>query len=418
MSESAICPHLRGERTREMNMPKPDYEPPFPIYAGRFDESIKDVAMVLFGAVAREPSATLEHDALDIVTSLLGKGESLPTYKVLCASEDPEGRALRAWKAYWPSRAAYKAWASSSGFDSWWASPEREAETDTEGHGLFVEGLFPTLDRFETVYSKKDAYEGVGNLATSMSEPIQEHAYWGSARDRFPISQTDDLVGARLDGAVCPFSGKKTGPARDGTGPPSPTNAAPSAAPVVAAPLPPLDPKAKRVRVPGRHNLCVIHSGQDWSRVEGKERALYLETLHPTLKVGMRFLSEDKFNQKHASPREHFGCYDMRMMDHLDPDSLEGSGTTSRSFGLGYFDDLANLERWSKEHKTHLDIFKGFFKYAEESQGKGDLALYHEISVLSEEQQEFEYVNCPPGTGMLTLLQKVRRGGVDEEESE
>ncbi|TKA67830.1 hypothetical protein B0A55_09196, partial [Friedmanniomyces simplex] len=70
------------------------------------------------------------------------------------------------------------------------------------------------------------------------------------------------------------------------------------------------------------------------------------------------------------------------------------SPDTDKTFGLAYFDDLSSLEGWSKHHKTHLDIFGGFLKYAGELQGNVSLRLFHEVLVLEPEQQFFEYVGC------------------------
>lgn len=87
-----------------------------------------------------------------------------------------------------------------------------------------------------------------------MSDEIEEHGYWGSMRDRFPLSQTDDLVGAKATAEDFTTS---------------------STAGLVG-----------RVKVQGRKNLAVIRSGQDWLDTTPEERALYLETMHPVLIKG------------------------------------------------------------------------------------------------------------------------------------
>ncbi|PWN86737.1 hypothetical protein FA10DRAFT_297709 [Acaromyces ingoldii] len=352
--ESAICPHLQKQRTQEKSTPA-NYEPGFPLFSARFDPAMEEMAAVLIGAIASQPGR-LEYDALEPVDKLLQQGSPRPHYAVLCSSEDPTGRETRAWKAYWRRKEDYLSWSHSSGFDTWWKDEKRQMDDD---QGWILEALFPTMDRFEAVFSSQDAREGASLMCQGMSDAIEEHGYWGSARDRLPIGQVDAVRGEKCNAETA---------------------------------------KGSRVVVPGRKNLCVIHSGQDWSAVEGKERSLYLDTLHPTLEAGMRFLSNDKYPD---TTREHFGCFDCRFMSHLDPETLEPS--LSKTFGLCYFDDLANLERWSKEHKTHLNIFNGFFKYATDTQGKGNLSLWHEVTVLEKDQQYFEYVNCPAGTGMLPL---------------
>jgi len=80
----------------------------------------------------------------------------------------------------------------------------------------------------------------------------------------------------------------------------------------------------------------------------------------------------------------------------------EEGNKSDRTFGLAYFDDLGSLERWCKEHPTHLAIFGGFMRYAEKLQGNVTLKVFHEVMVLEKpEQQLFEYVDCHAGTGML-----------------
>jgi hypothetical protein len=252
--------------------------------------------------------------------------------------------------------------------------------------GWFIEAIFPTMDRFETVFSNPSSPEGAAVLSSHMSGAIEEHGYWGSARDRFALGQYDAMSAAR---SACPVMSLSC----SGTE----SFKTPSRRLIHGT-------SAKRVKVPGRQNLCVIQSGQDWSRMTGPDRDLYMDTLHPVLEHGMSFLGQQKLP---ASERDEaaqgkqarsYGCYDCRFMTHLHPASLEPS--ISKSFGLAYFDCLSSLEAWAREHKTHLDIFNGFFKYATETQGKGDLRLWHEISVLKEDQQYFEYINCAAPTGM------------------
>lgn len=102
---------------------------------------------------------------------------------------------------------------------------------------------------------------------------------------------------------------------------------------------------------------------------------------------------------------DEVGCYSCRFMDVVDeatmrPDKMD------RTFGLAYFDDLASLERWSREYATHLNIFGGFLKYAKKLDNNITLRLFHEVLVLQPEQQLFEYIGCHEGTGMLVSLKQ------------
>ena len=59
--------------------------------------------------------------------------------------------------------------------------------------GAFAEILKPGVQRFETLFSS-DTPEGVACLAAGFSDVVQEHAYWGGARDRIAMSQTDAMT--------------------------------------------------------------------------------------------------------------------------------------------------------------------------------------------------------------------------------
>ncbi|MCR8721986.1 phenylacetaldoxime dehydratase family protein, partial [Pseudomonas syringae] len=144
------------------------------------------------------------------------------------------------------------------------------------------------------------------------------------------------------------------------------------------------------VRVSGRDNLCLIRSGQDWSSTTGQERDLYLNDIQPVLQNGMTFLRDEGAT---------VGCLNCRFMQALDSETGE---PVEKSFGLAWFDDLANLERWAKTHPTHVAIFGGFTQYVQTLNFQVQLRLYHEIAVIPSDAQYFEYLNCHPGSGLLS----------------
>lgn len=231
--------------------------------------------------------------------------------------------------------------------------------------------------------SLEDVKEGAGCMREGISHcPIKEHGYWGSTRDRIPLSQTDGLAGegekGEEEGMGDNLKRMDSGNENQGENAGIGTNVS-----------------TQRIKVSGRKNLCVIRSGQDWSSTRPEERKLYLERMHPVLQKGMAFL---------ASPagREEVGCYDCRFMTILDP-SLQSS-TTDRTFGLAYFDELASLEKWAAKHKTHLDIFGRFLKYTKDLDHDISLKLWHDVMVLESGQQRLEYVGCHTSTGMLRSL--------------
>lgn len=299
------------------------------------------------------------------VSSDLVDPGSRPAFHEVAAVTDGRGFYNVALFAYWPSTDAYKAWSTSSGFDTWWSKLEPGGEGKT-GHGWSLEVFLPTADRFETVFSTA-VPEGAGHMRESVSGPIKEHVYWGSMRDRLPVSQTDELLGDAAEQTV------ENESVKNGTKLP------------------------QRVRVPGKKNLTVIRSGQDWSAALAEERQIYLDSMQPPLVKGMEYLRD------HG---DEVGCFSCRFMEIVDPvtGKAEAGGGTERTFGLAYFDNLASLESWSKGHRTHLAIFGEFAKYAKRLGDQMSLRLFHEVLVLKAEQQFFEYVGCHGETGMLRSL--------------
>jgi Haem-containing dehydratase len=355
MTESAIPDHLRQVRTQSSKEP-PNYEPSYPAYTARFPVDTKELVMAVIGTQVPSSSSVSEaNDALKEIISFTSKGPEhcRPKFQDLASVIDASGWYNACVIAYWSNSATYSEWNTESGFNAWWESLDSQAEC-----GWFREVFFPSIDRLETLFSSH--LEGSGQMLESMSGPISEHVYWGSMRDRLPLSQTDALVG------------EKWLPQANGEDTPS---------------------NSRRVRLPGKKNLAVIRSGQDWSATLPEERKLYLETMQPVLVKGMTFLRDSG---------DAVGCYSCRLMDVLDPVSMKPE--TDRTFGLAYFDDLASLEGWSREHKTHLDIFGGFLQYVQKLDNNVSLRLFHEVLVLKPEQQLFEYVGCHPQTGMLRSL--------------
>jgi len=143
-----------------------------------------------------------------------------------------------------PPPARHERW--SAGARAWWLG-DQHASGDA---GFFLESVRPSTARFETLFSN-DRLEGVAHLAGTLSGEVAEHAYWGGARDRLPLAQTDPL--------------------------------APGDPPAVTG-------DGRRRVVGGQDNLCLIRSGQDWSDTDGGERRMYLNDVEPVLRAGMDFL--------------------------------------------------------------------------------------------------------------------------------
>jgi aldoxime dehydratase len=270
-----------------------------------------------------------------------GPGEHDITYH-----QDNQGYGNFIVVGYWRDPATHCRWLRSPEVDGWWSSDKRLGE----GLGYFREIVAPRAEQFETLYAFRENLPGIGALMDDISGEIAEHGYWGSARDRFPVSQTDWM--------------KPTGELRIVSGDPA---------------------KGGRVRVAGHDNITLIRSGQDWVEAGEPERDLYFNELLPPLQDGMDFLRDEG---------QALGCYSNRFVRNID---LDGN-LLDIAYDIGHWRSLDRLERWAESHPTHLRIFTTFFRVAANLE---KLRLYHEVSVSDGNSQVFEYINCHPGTGMM-----------------
>ncbi|WYZ46645.1 hypothetical protein EsH8_IX_000870 [Colletotrichum jinshuiense] len=369
MLVSAIPEHLQCPRQLATKTP-PNFQPPFPAYSAGFPKETKDLVFAVLGA-QYESAAEADGDAVAQLTKFTSSkavdAESRPQFAEWAAVTDNRGYYNVAHLAYWPSKNAYEKWTVDSGFQEWWENLDAQSQR----HGWFLEVFFPTVDRFETVFSNNEVPEGAAHMRECVIGPIKEHVYWGSMRDRMPAAQNDELEGEKVERA-------KTNGVNGTSETKTNGNSMQS---------------RKRVPVSGKKNLAIIRSGQDWSGTLPEERELYLKTMHPVLIKGMNFLRDQG---------DEVGCHSCRFMDLIDP--VTGKADKERTFGLAFFDELASLEGWAKEHSTHLEIFGGFLQYAKKLENNVSLRLFHEVLVLKPEQQLFEYVGCHSGTGLLSII--------------
>lgn len=342
--DSSITPHLVCPRSRPRRIAD-DYAPPYPAWSARIDPAIGQVVMANYGVQWREAGDAKRawahvralHAALD--------ADSGARHVDLAHYVDEAGYDTLVLQPYWTDPVAFQRWTARDDVAALIAA-------DT-GLGHFREILTPTAERLETLYSTEDDMEGIGRALEVRSPPVQEHAYWGSARDRFPIAQTDPLA----PGGQLGFT--------------------------VASP--------DHVTVGGHENIAIIRSGQDWGPTTGEERRLYLDEIEPVLLAGMDFL-RDRGGE--------CGCYVNRYMRIVD---LDGT-PQEKSFGWSYWRSLADMEGWSEDHPTHLAIFGTFMKTVQALNFDLKLRLWHEVYAVTPEQQFYEYRGCHGETGFLKQM--------------
>lgn len=342
--ESAIPKHLATTRTQPARL-KRNWQPPYPSYVARFQPHVDRVAMAYLGVQYAGDGQPPE----PVRTALTGLAGA-------CAMPDGPGRTDRA--SYHDARAyttivtiAY--WDDVAHYDRWFASVRQmwlgDQRTSRDA-GFFIEAVRPSASRFETLFSN-DRREGIALLADGLSGEVCEHAYWGGARDRMPLAQTDPLT--------------------------------PGEPPIL------IDSGARQ-RVRAQHNLCLIRSGQDWSDTDGDERSMYLDEVEPVLRTGMHFLRDEG----HA-----IGCYNNRYMRVLD----DNGNPLDKSFGMSWWHSLAALDDWARDHPTHKAIFGEAMRYLSALGPAARLRLYHEVTVAAADEQYFEYLGCHPDTGLLKV---------------
>ena len=338
--ESAIPRSLQCPRSRHRRIPD-DYTPPYPSTVARFRPDVTRVVMAYFGLQYRDPAGPEVDTLLQGIQSAFESGGG-PRHWDRASFVDEAGFANVLTTGYWDEPATFDLWFSAHG--AHWA----DGTNTSASIGKFCELLRPAIERFETLFSS-ETREGIGCLAEGLSDVVQEHAYWGGARDRIPLSQTHAL--------------------------------APVGAPRIVR-------RGLHQRVIPHENLCLIRSGQDWTDTVAEERRMYVEDVEPVLRAGMDFLRDDGLK---------VGCFANRYMTVLD----SGGAPTQKSFGMSFWKSLSALERWAESHPTHVAIFGAAMNYLGTLGPAAKLKLYHEVSVAAADEQHFEYFNCHPRTGML-----------------
>jgi aldoxime dehydratase len=342
--ESAIPQHLMMERTQPVGL-RPGWQPPYPSFVARFAPSVTRVAMAYFGVQYRsesEPPAIVRTALADLTAA--SANANGPSHIDRARYIDEAGYLTVVSIAYWDDLARHERWFAAA--RQIWLDDQHACHEA----GFFIEAVRPSTSRFETLFSN-DRIEGVTHLADTLSSEVAEHAYWGSARDRLPLAQTNPLE--------------------------------PGSPPIV------INDGTRRV-VRGQHNLCLIRSGQDWTDTDGDERRIYLHEVEPVLHAGMDFLRDDGHT---------IGCYANRYLQLID----DNGNTIDKSFGMSWWRSLTDLDRWAKDHHTHKAIYSQAMKYLSTLSSAARLRLYHEVTVAAADEQHFEYLGCHPGTGMLRV---------------
>jgi aldoxime dehydratase len=326
-----------------------NWEPPVPAWQAEFDAAVTEVVFAYFGA--QRPEGSQPGTFIEWTLDALKRSET-PGFLTRATYVDAANYRNDVLIAYWTSKASFDAWWQLSGLMEYWQDNDRTIGQE----GAWREIFCVAPRRFETLYSSQQP-TGCGALAKPLGCPVREHNYWGGMRDRIPdTSLADDGFETMI---AQPWSRQLCG-----------------------------DTRSRRVSATVPDNLCLIRSGQDLRDCNAQELATYTDIVRPQLTAGMAYLRDNPVET---------GCLSVRLMDET---ALNGA-QTAQSFGLAMFSSLDRLESWSKNHPTHLAIFKSFFEMVERHEGNLDLRLWHEVLILNQKGSICEYINCHPNTGML-----------------
>jgi aldoxime dehydratase len=343
--ESAIPAHLAGPAVYQPKHTPGSYTPPYPSGVARFTPNVATVVMAYFGIQHRDPDLAQARASLREIAEAFDEKHG-PGHWDRARYVDAQGYTTTLSIGYWDDPAEFDRWHAS--FGEGWTSLDR-----LDGSiGYFVEIVRPPVERFETLFSASDRLEGVSVTADHLSDPVEEHAYWGGMRDRIPAARQDALAHS---GALQV---------------------------TIDGPL--------RV-VTGHDNICLIRSGQDITDTLETERQMYVTEVEPVLRAGMDFIRDEGTT---------IGCYNNRYVTVLD----ENDQPIGKTFGMSWWNDMASLELWSKEHPTHVAIFGAAMRHLSTFGPDTKLRLYHEVTVTTADQQSFRYLNCHDRTGLLNAL--------------
>lgn len=341
--EEAIPAHLMRERTCPRSGP-PGFIPRHASYSARFSADVTALPMIYVGL--QFPPGTEAGPAIQLIESGIA-GPHGPEFSDRAYFVDKSGFENLVFALYWRGAENFRRWRISVAEDWWHSGLAIDGPI-----GAFQESYQPSVMDTETTFSHQHP-EGYAVLADKMSGKTDTHEYWGSARDRIPRAQFDELIPGKA--IVTTQVAEET--------------------------------RGQKIVVKPGDNLCLLRSGQDWSETSDEERAFYLQKVKPFLEIGMAELSESG---------SKLGCYFNRYMQ------LEGrDGQLEKTYSLSAWRSLSDLENWVKAD-THLQIFGAGIRHYKKAGDEARLRLYHEMMVLKAGAQSFEYFNCHRNTGMLS----------------
>jgi aldoxime dehydratase len=348
MSFHVIYPRTVPERR------PPNHRPAAPRYTLRWETPVHTVISDYFAIQGRALPWERQGEFIDRMLGFFKHSDGPDAFETMRCVDEP-GYTNAIVVAYWLDPTKHARWGFASHFTEWFRSPHRESEDV----GYWRETIAVPYDHHETVYSEPNYLIGLARCAGGSTERTTTNGYFGAARDRIPVSAIDPLESPLGDNLP---------PRKAGTA------------------------EVKRRQVYAPLNLVAIRSGQFWANAQSEQKTDYLEQLQPKLMRGMKYLEENKNDT---------GCLSVRVMSNVNASGEERAETST----LAYFLSLGHMERWSKSHETHLDIYRHAIAMNRKFGAKREVITWHEVFVLTGSNR-FEYINCHDSTGILPYCEE------------
>lgn len=325
----------------------PDFTPPYDAYEGKYQDDQKDLICCFLGVQDRGGDAAAARRS---IRGFLQRQDG-PVIAEQGWHSDTAGARTYITMAYWRDPLSFQRWHENLMVSRWLDSA---LHTPLVGH--FIERVVVPPHGLDTLIADPLVSWGLSKLADRI-EITPYHAYWGGTRDRILNSEHDSLLNP----------GGPDLPKRDDR----------------------LEGIGQTIDVVMPKNVVVARGGPDWSKSLGDELEEFRNSVYPAYERGGRYLA--------ANPAEA-GCYSACLLQETDADD----NAVGRNHLIAYFTELSHLERWTRAHPTHLEIFGRYLAMIKKLNGRlPSINLYHEITVVPEQGLTASYCNCLPQTGLL-----------------
>jgi aldoxime dehydratase len=338
-----------AERVTPLRKP-PGFTPAVQRWSHQLPPGETQFRIALFGAQSRDRQALDQHPLQDWARRHLIDHAAGPTCVQHSRARTLSGAETHVICAYWVAEARFAAWSADSAVEAWWQAPER-----LDGpFGAWREILRVPRDRQESLYWL-DFPIGLSRSPEVVLYPTPYCGYYGAMRDRLQAAAWDRLEAA-------PGAALEAKPDRTGYG------------------------QHWSVRSP--HNLAIIRGGSSWGFMDAEQHANYDDQLREPVTNGMDYLANNPLPS---------GCASMLWQRSTDANGNPAPDEHAHA----YFLSLTDLENWSEHHASHAAIFSAAIRRYKQYGSANQLRTWHEVFVLPQGDQRFEYLNCAPDTGLL-----------------